>query len=643
MTVYSRSGEEGRTIVRSIIDKYIQNRFFNKLLLLYSAIIIVTVGILIYIIVTNITGLLREQAITYNEQVLQLVGDHFHNQNKRLKKMMTDLYIKNGFDKTDTIYDAFEALSAGGTAPNSPPSTMSDQRERAAYINRYMLDTALPNDPDILEMVMTNRAFDYEISTTRYTSGIKLGNYFEDIRQFLRNKDSSRINSRKTYFLPAFTASNNGNSVNLYGIYDYIRTPDNPADYSGYMILTYDTDSFQRAYEPYRKYFIGTLLVMTPEGDVIYDSSGRYYKEPFPYWDQVQNPSSSVVIDSKRSIVNVNKDDQYGFITVGIIPINELNKGVTFINRMVLLAAFGCILIIIVLTVLSTNRFSNRLKDVLHMIKDIQKGNLSAKTVKGPNDEVGLIAQNLNLMSQRLDEYIKREFVLELRRKDSELKQKTAELYALQSQINPHFLYNTLEAIRMKALSSRDTETGRMIKILAKLFRSSIKDEMIVTVQEEMNYCQSLLELYYIRFQGRLDVVFDVDGDILEFAVFRHMLQPIIENSIAHGIDLSKENNVITIQGRKVGGFIVIAVSDNGQGIDPQRLAAITGQLKQPRTYGSGHIGLQNVESRIKLIFGDNCGIGIRSEKGKGTEVIVTILAKSKEELRDDVQGSDRG
>jgi two-component system sensor histidine kinase YesM len=506
-----------------------------------------------------------------------------------------------------------------------------------------MLDTALPSDPDILEFVMTNRTFDYEMSTTRYTSGIKLGNYFADIRRVLKEKDNSGINGRKTFFLPAFAASNNDNSMTMYGIYDYIRYSDNPSDFFGYMIMTFDTESFRRAYEQYRKYLIGTLLVLTPDGAVIYDSSGKYYTRTFPYLDQVQSSSDGAVIDRKRSIVNVSRDDEYGFMTVGIIPLSELHKGINYITRMVLVAALGCILLTILLTVLSTTRFSGRLKDALYRIREIQKGNLSYIPVKGHNDEVGLIARNLNLMSERLDEYIKREFVLELRRKDSELKQKSAELYALQSQINPHFLYNTLEAIRMKALSSRDAETGQMIKILAKLFRSSIKDEMIVTVREEMNYCQSLLELYYIRFQGRLEIVFDVEDDILDFAVFRHMLQPIIENSIAHGIDLSKERNVITVKGRKAGGFIVIAVSDNGQGMDGDRLAAVTEQLKQPLVYGSGHIGLLNVESRIKLIFGEDCGINMTSEKGRGTEVQVTILAKSKEELRSDVQGTDRG
>lgn len=628
--------------MRSLFNKYIRNRFFNKLLLMYSVIIIVTVGILIMIIVSSITGLLREQAITYNNQVLQLVSDHFHDQNKYLKKMMTDLYIKNSFVKTETLYEAFNALSSDGSSSSSSGS-MNEQRERAAYINRYMMNTALPYDPDILEMVMSNRVFDYEINTTRYVSGVRLDNYFEQIRDLLKTNVPSNINGRKTYFLPAFSATNNGSSMIMYGIYDYIRHVDNPADYAGYMILTYDTESFQRAYEQYQKYLIGTLLVLTPEGDVIYDSSGTHYARPFPYWDQVQQSSDKAVIDRKRSIVNVSKNDEYGFVTVGIIPLDELNKGINRITQMVLAAGSICLLVTILLTVLSTTRFSKRLQDVQQRIKEIQTGNLTAKPVMGQNDEVALIARNLNLMSKRLDEYIKREFVLDLRRKDSELKQKTAELYALQSQINPHFLYNTLEAIRMKALSSRDTETGQMIKILAKLFRSSIKEEMIITIREEMKYCQSLLELYYIRFQGRLDIVFDVEENILDYAVFRHMLQPIIENSIAHSNDLSKDNNVITVRGRQSGEYIVIAVSDNGQGMDEERLATVTEQLNQPHAYVAGSIGLQNVESRIKLLFGEDCGIGIASRKGIGTEVTVTIKAKSKEELKDYVQDTDRG
>ncbi len=633
----------GEAAMRALFNNYIQNRFFNKLLLLYSAIIILTISILIYIVVTSITGLLSEQAITYNKQVLQLVSDHFHKQNKNFKKIMNDLYTTNGFERTTTIYEAFTVLNKSQSSfVNLGKSVSTEHRERAAFINRYMLDSALPSDPNILQLIMTNRAFNFEINNTRYTSSIQLGDYIDNIKHYIESHHEGGINRKRTYLLPALPLSSKGSVMNLYGIYDYIRLPDNPAEYAGYMITTFNTESFHRAYEQFDKYLIGTLLVLTSNGEVIYDSSERYYNEPFPYWEQVQQSSEKVTINGKRYIVNVNKDEDYGFIAVGLIPISQLHMGINSINRMVLIAALICIFITIILTVLSTNRFSRRLKDVLSMIRDIQKGNLATKKVTEQHDEVGLIAHNLNLMSDKLNEYIKREYVLELRRKDSELKQKTAELYALQSQINPHFLYNTLEAIRMRALSSRDNETGRMIKILAKLFRSSIKDEMIITVQEELNHCQSLLELYYIRFQGRLEVIFEIEEEILHYGVFRHILQPIIENSIAHGIDLSRDNNIITVRGRREQEFIRITVSDNGQGIEQAQLNKITEQLQQPRLYTTESIGLLNVESRIRLIFGNNCGLHIKSIKGGGTEVIVSVLAKLKEELQNDVQSADR-
>jgi len=625
--------------MRSFFFNYIRNRFFNKLLLLYSVIIILTVSVLIFIIVTHITGLLKEQAITYNKQVLQLVEDHFHEQNRNLKNRMTNLYTLSGSEKKDTVYDAFADVSRRA----APDEITGDLREKAAYVNRYMMDTVLSSDANILDMVMMNRTFDYEMSATRYAAGMKLSDYVEHIRQALTDRAADDINARKTYILPAFNSSRGSDPLTVYAVYDYIRLPNDPSAYSGYMLLTYDTESFRRAYEPYRKYLIGTQLVLTTEGEVVYDSSGKYYNQPFPYWDLVQDSSDNRIIDGRESIVNVAKDDEFRFVTIGIIPLGELNQGIRSITRMMLIAASICLLVTIVLAVLSTRHFSKRLKDVLSRIKEIRKGNLTARPIKEHHDEVGIISRSLNQMSEQLDEYIKREFVLELRRKDSELKQKTTELYALQSQINPHFLYNTLEAIRMKALKSGDAEVGQMIKILAKLFRSSIKDEMIVTVREEMNYCQSLLELYSIRFQGRLEIEFDVEDGILDFGVFRHMLQPIIENSIAHGINLGKARNLITVQGRKSGEFITISVTDNGEGIDKDKLAGITEQLKRPKVYGARSIGLLNVEARIKLIFGDECGIHIMSEKGWGTEVKVTVLARSKEELQEHVQDSDRG
>ena len=181
------------------------------------------------------------------------------------------------------------------------------------------------------------------------------------------------------------------------------------------------------------------------------------------------------------------------------------------------------ILVILVLTYLSTSIFSKRVRSVVNVIKQIEIGNLNIQ-FKEPDsfDEIGQIYGSLKLMCHRLSEYIQREYVYylekktsQLRQKDAELKQKNAELYALQSQINPHFLYNTLEIVRMKALINGDAEVGKMVWTLADLFRNSIKGGIVVKISDEVNYCKTFLELYNIRYEGRLKVIFDIDEDIM--------------------------------------------------------------------------------------------------------------------------------
>lgn len=624
-------------MIKSFYLRHIGNRFFFKLLLFYSIIIIATISLLVFVIAYNITTILREQALNYNKQVLQTVSNYFYNQNKNFKKIMNSMYI-DGWGKDRQVIYAIQELFKNSKASLGNAQLDEEHISSVRILNDYLSDVVLPSDIDIIDIVVVNPACDFDISASKYISFPKLLDYKETIYKSISVHGKENINRKKSYILSPFKVTDYSNSVNIYGIYDYLRGIDDSSSFIGYMVATYNLDSIKNSYSQFSKYLIGNIMIVSNDGQVIFDSSGKYYSQPFTYFKKI-NTSTSNSIPDKDYIINSVKNKEFGFTVVGMISKSELYKNVNSLNEFIIVTAIISIMLILALTFLSTNRFSKRVKNIISTLREVQKGNLSARaTLKGNNDEIEQISYNLNLMSERLDEYIKKEYVSELHRKDAELKQKSAELYALQSQINPHFLYNTLEAIRMRALSTGDSSTGDMIKILARLFRSSIKDEMVVSIEEEINYSKLYLELYKIRFGDNLKVIYDIDPCISKYAMIKHLLQPIIENSIVHGINLNKENNVITIKARIIGNAIEISVIDNGQGIDEKTLETIIETLKTPRIHYKENIGIFNVDSRIKLIYGNDYGIQISSRPGAGTEVILRIIALSKEELLKNVQ-----
>lgn len=602
---------------------------------MYSLIIIATIGLLAFVIASNISAMLREQSINYNKQVLQTVNVYFTNQNKNFKKIMNNLYSE-AWGRNTQLISHIQKLS--GISPDN--EEFSEKMDSTRVLNDFLSQIALPGDSDIQDAVIINPSFDFYVSESR--SGInRLNEYYDTLSQCISETKVHNINTNKTYFIAPFKSRGSSSSMKVYAIYDYLRDSNDTSRYFGYLVATYNPSFIKNAYRQFTKYMIGEILILANDGSVIYDSSEKYYYEPFEYLEEI-NGHSADTFQNREYIIDVARNSEFGFMVVNMISKAELYKNINAFSRFILTTTVICILLIIALAFLTTRKFSKRINNIIGTLVEIQKGNLSARALtNGSNDEISQISNNLNLMTESLDEHIKKEYISELRRTNAELKQKTAELYALQSQINPHFLYNTLEAIRMRALSSGDKNVGEMIKILAKLFRSSIKDEMVVSVNDELNYSKIYLELYNIRFGDKLKVIYDIEPEILEFAVVKHLLQPIIENSIVHGINFNKENNIITVKGGISNDKIEITVSDNGQGIDEKALDTLVHELETPRTSYKGNIGLYNVNSRVKLIYGNGYGVKIRSKPGLGTEVKLTIIAMTREELLKNVQSAD--
>ena len=399
----------------------------------------------------------------------------------------------------------------------------------------------------------------------------------------------------------------------------------------GEIVFDFDTDSINSSYSDYASDLIGTILVITSDGSIIYDSSNQLYGQKYQNAQALSLSKQNTFIDNINIINSIRLSD-YGLIIVGIIPKIEIYNSIVRARQMIFIVAFICFSICFLIAFWRISFYSKRINNVVSAMKKVQEGDFSIEFSSGnQRDEIGLITRSFEEMCGNLKQYIDKVYV-------SSIKQKNAELKALQSQINPHFLYNTLEAIRMRALVEGNEDVGDMMTILATIFRRSIKGDMISKISDEIKYCKMYLELFKIRYKDSLSDSFEISDDVQEYGIITHLIQPIVENYIIHGIRQGDSDNRYWVKGTKIGNDIILEFLDNGQGISKDKLDSIT---KSFESYAEDNIvscGLANVNERIKIIFGKMYGLEVLSTEGIETKVTLKIPAKTTKELSDYVQ-----
>ncbi len=272
------------------------------------------------------------------------------------------------------------------------------------------------------------------------------------------------------------------------------------------------------------------------------------------------------------------------------------------------------------------------LQKLIGTMKQVGAGDFNAMYKAESRDEVGVLCQEFDRMVSDMKELIDRVYVSETREKELELAEKSAQLDALQMQVNPHFLYNTLDMIRWECIyeNSGESPASDMIEKFCDLLRMTIKgDRKKESIAESLLHATTYLDVVNFRHTHKIKLCTDLDFDPEAYIIPCLSLQPILENAVRHGFQGENlENRVIRIQGKKtLDGNLVLCVSDNGYGMNEEQLAELRMSLGQ-KEMGRTSIGLRNVDQRCKLFYGANYGVQIDSQAGVGTSVVLTIPAE---------------
>ena len=298
------------------------------------------------------------------------------------------------------------------------------------------------------------------------------------------------------------------------------------------------------------------------------------------------------------------------------------------ISSSVFILALSLLFIVILYVTLKKtfSKYQTQVVDLVETIHDIAQGEQGKRIDLTKKDqELLLIAETTNDMLDRLERNIHDIYQLELSQKDAHMR-------ALQAQINPHFMYNTLEFIRMYAVMENQNELADIIYEFSSLLRNNISDERETTLKQEVEFCRKYSYLCMVRYPKSIAYGFKIDPGLEEMRIPKFTLQPLVENYFAHGVDYRRTDNVISIKALKKEGYVEILVTDNGRGMPAEKLAELQDKLAQ-RTFEhtvdySGKrqsIGIVNVHERFVLYFGDRYDISVESVEQEGVRYRITI------------------
>ena len=324
-------------------------------------------------------------------------------------------------------------------------------------------------------------------------------------------------------------------------------------------------------------------------------------------------------INEESSMVSAIPSDSFDFTYISTLPLSAYQDKLKSMRIQIAFMLAGLILLSIIVAYIIAVKSYNPLREIISFLDetDSTEGSLT----KNENE--------LNYIMHSIERHIGDKRQMQSILEDRLQMLKKSQFAMLQAQINPHFLYNTLETINWMAysLTNDENDVSRAVISLANLFRNNISGEAayLIPIELEIKHTQDYLSILNLRYSDLFDVIWDVDETIYTCAIIKICLQPIIENAVYHGLKPKDEKGTLKISGKTYGKRIVFSVEDDGIGMDQIAIDALNAKLRDDNYQNSSHIGLLNVNQRIRIIFGNSYGVFVRSRQGNGTVVMIEV------------------
>ncbi|MDD3840977.1 MAG: sensor histidine kinase, partial [Clostridia bacterium] len=382
----------------------------------------------------------------------------------------------------------------------------------------------------------------------------------------------------------------------------------------------------------------GYVFILDSEGNIVY-----HPKQQLLYSDLkkeeidliMDSPDGNIVVEEEglKKQYTITTSDYSGWKVIGAVYIDDISDYMPILRNFFLIMGIISLVIAIFLSILITRQILYPVNELTDAMNRFEDGEMDVSIDIKKNNEIGDLGKTFNHMVRVINNLIKQN------QKEQEQIRKS-ELKALQAQINPHFLYNTLDSIVWMAEAKDYEKVTTMTSSLAKLFRISIsKGRQFVPIYKEIEHVINYLKIQKIRYSNKLDYEINVEPEVMKYETIKLILQPIVENAIYHGIKNMTEPGKIVITGSKKGDRILFEVKDNGVGMSQETIKKLFDPDLKKTSKLSG-VGIKNVDERIKLYFGEQYGLEIQSEIYEGTSVRIWLPVRASgrsEQLEDEI------
>lgn len=571
------------------------NEVYKRLFIIYTAILITCVlsldAYFIYYSKENI----KDQKLYLNKKMIEDIELELIKNSNSADRIVNGIY-----DQSFIATDLVNLLNNDSTT----------------YL-RMKLDYLAKSDLEFYNGIQryVNQAF----NTYRQIVSIKFVSYS---RQELIELDTDGTIRKEILDRNTVENMQNQKVISENGKTSYIKEISNPIDLKkeGLILITYDNAVIDEIVQSYGD----DAIIIDQYGKVIFDSDDNYDREMLLEYVGKLSIEDKINLDGSIYYTNV-LVDKLGNIVLGRINSYEATKlPITYYLMLIFIDILVVVVAVFIIHIKLKN-LSERMNKIITTMDQVKEGNLDVRIdITDDKDELNYIATQFNDMCIDLKNHIEISYLAEMNKKEAEISRRKAEMLSLQSKINPHFLYNTLESIRMKAIANGNRDVGRMLFLLGNLFRNQLKEDDIITIKKEINYCKEYLELFKFRYDDKFNYYINCEPELLNKEIIKFILQPLAENYTVHGIRREDYDNELHINIFKDGNNIKIVIEDNGIGIDKNKINEINQKIKDKDFTGKS-IGIANTHERIMLLYGEEYGLKIDEEFENGTRIILNI------------------
>ena len=529
---------------------------------------------------SGIVGQLGESVDSYLRNAMKISDSIYYNvikntdiSNDDIKRGMNLIYVNN-----DNMIDDIALISGKGELIESMPALRLKDNSNVLEKDFFKKSMA---ESEYINFSMPHIRDLFDRNESSYSWVISLSRAVEVTDEGKATQALLLINLNYMYFEEIFSNVNLGNG--------------------GYVYLTNDSGD----------------IIWHPKQNEIY--SGRF-KEDNKYAATLKDGITVENLRGKNITLNVRTIGYTGWKLVGVTPSAALGvDGIKF-RFFVLFVADLFLFLLAMINAFISDKISNPIKSLDGSVREIESGNLDVEIVPSGSYEVEHLGKSIKNMLGRIK-------VLMSDLVDEHNAKRKSEFDTLQSQINPHFLYNTLDIIVWMIENENSDKAVNIVTALAKFFRISLsKGKNIITVKDEVEHVRNYLMIQNMRFKNRFEYSIDVDEEVLSYSSLKLMLQPLVENAIYHGMEFMDGDGEIDVKVFKEDDSLYFTITDNGLGMSEDMVETLLSKDFVPSKKGSG-IGVKNVNERIKLYFGSEYGLKVESEPDEGTKITIHLPA----------------